>query len=76
MGGKANDLTGQQFGYLYVLCRSERKDSTGHAYWACRCSLCGSIKDIRSDNLTKEIVLSCGCYRPKYYRRRRQKWQN
>lgn len=76
MGRKANDLTGQQFGYLYVLCRSERKDTSRHTYWACRCTLCGTIKDLRSDVLLKEIALSCGCYRPKHYKKRRKKWEN
>ena len=75
MGRKAEDLTGQQFGYLTVLCQSDRKDASRHTYWACRCSLCGNIKEVRSDNLTKEIVIACGCYRPKHYKKRRKKWQ-
>lgn len=69
MGRKANDLTGQQFGYLTVLERSDYKDNTRHVYWICKCVRCGNITTVRADNLVKEITLSCGCYRPKYHKR-------
>ena len=51
------DLTGQRFGRLTVIGRSEEKRS----YWNCRCD-CGNEKDVRSDNLKSGYISSCGCY--------------
>lgn len=51
------DKTGEVFGRLTVLRRSDRK-SGRKTYWVCQCE-CGNIKEVRSDCLG--IVNSCGC---------------
>jgi hypothetical protein len=58
MGRKADNLIGFRFGYLEVIKKSDYKD-------ACRCALCGTIKDIRGDNLWSGRSTTCGCNRKK-----------
>ena len=65
MGRKAEDLSGQRFGHLMILCKSDRKDTSKHTYWACRCALCGGFTVVRSDNLLSGRVISCGCSKSK-----------
>lgn len=65
MGRKAKDLTGMEFGYLRVLCKTDDKDSSNHVIWWCRCSLCGGFTSVRSDNLLSGRVISCGCSKSK-----------
>lgn len=60
--GNLIDLTGQQFGYLTVLKRSDLKRS--EAYWTCQCQ-CGAIKDISSTALRRGATVSCGCFNKK-----------
>lgn len=60
MGRKADNLVGFHFGYLEVLKKSDHKDASRHAYWTCRCERCGSIKNIRSDNLWSGRSTTCG----------------
>ena len=62
------DLTGQRFGRLTVIGRSEEKRS----YWNCRCD-CGNEKDVRSDNLKSGYISSCGCY---HSDKIKEKWQD
>jgi hypothetical protein len=52
------DLSGQRFGRIAVIKFSFVKGRK--AWWICKCD-CGTIKDIRSDNLTCGETLSCGC---------------
>lgn len=57
------DLTGQRFGRLTVLCRADDHVTTKgyrNHMWTCRCD-CGTIKDIRSKSLKSGISQSCGC---------------
>ncbi len=54
------DLTGQRFGMLTVLCRSE-KDASG-VCWRCRCD-CGKEIDVFAGNLRRGHTVSCGCRR-------------
>lgn len=54
------DLTGQTFG-RYVVLRRAPADRYRSARWLCRCS-CGAEKSIRSVDLRKGYVVSCGCY--------------
>lgn len=54
------DLTGQRFGMLTVLCRSEKKFSCVH--WTCQCD-CGNIVDVAANNLKSGHTVSCGCKR-------------
>jgi hypothetical protein len=55
------DLTGLTFGPFYVVEKSKTIDYLGGKYWECRCNLCGSLKDYRSDILRKRCPKSCGC---------------
>lgn len=52
-----DDLTGQVFGELTVMKRTENRDS--HTMWFCRCS-CGNKKDIRRDGLLSGKSKTCG----------------
>ena len=61
--GRFNDLTGQTFGQLTVLYRSENRN--GEIFWHCKCS-CGIEKDIASSSLTKGHAKSCGCAKSSY----------
>lgn len=57
---KGHDLTGQRFGRLIVLRRSElprKKDTPFH--WTCQCD-CGTTKDIRRDGLLRGDYKCCG----------------
>ena len=73
---KKIDLTGQRFGRLVVIGRSEEKRS----YWNCRCD-CGNEKDVRSDHLKSGSISSCGCYNSELSRNRmrdidKKQWQD
>lgn len=54
------DLTGQRFGMLTVLQRSEAPHSC--VYWRCRCD-CGTIIEVSGNNLKRGHTVSCGCRR-------------
>lgn len=56
---KVIDLTGQKFGRLTVICRTE--NVKGKAAWKCKCS-CGNKLVVSSNNLRRHNTLSCGCY--------------
>lgn len=61
---RLKDLLGQRFGRLTVIERVE-SDSNGNAYWKCKCD-CGNYCTVRSYLLTRQIVVSCGCYRKEH----------
>lgn len=46
------DLTGQRFGRLTVLFRSDRNDAPANGYWRCRCD-CGKEVDVFSGSLLR-----------------------
>ncbi|MDV2632750.1 hypothetical protein RZO31_07650 [Lactococcus lactis] len=55
------DLTGQKFGRLTVIERSNIKKHRTTAVWKCQCD-CGKIVHVRSDSLRGENgTESCGC---------------
>lgn len=54
------DLTGQRFGRLVVLRYSDKRD--GRKAWVCQCD-CGTLKEIRGEELRRGTTVSCGCYR-------------
>lgn len=56
---RLKDLTGQKFGRLTVIERTENA-ADGHAQWRCRCD-CGNITVVASNNLQRGIIKSCGC---------------
>ena len=57
----ALELTGERYGRLVVLKRSERLGATGERYWLCRCD-CGNERDLRASSLRSGRAQSCGCY--------------
>lgn len=52
------DLTGQKFGYLTVIKRTENKGK--HTMWLCRCE-CEKVVTVNGYDLRKERIKSCGC---------------
>lgn len=56
------DLTGMRFGKLTVLCVEGKTQHGREAKWICKCD-CGAIKSVRSSELRKGVVKSCGCSR-------------
>jgi hypothetical protein len=52
------DLTNKKFNRLKVLKLAYIKNN--RAFWECECE-CGNIKVVRSDNLQKGTIKSCGC---------------
>lgn len=57
------DLTGQKFGKLTVVARSDKKDSSGNYYWLCNCE-CGTTNhEVSGHHLKGGRILSCGCLR-------------
>lgn len=66
---KGKDLTGQQFGYLYVeeLALNYAKENNlinKHLFWKCKC-ICGREIYCSSSNLISGKTTSCGCKFPK-----------
>lgn len=59
--GKSLDLTGQRFGRLVALKKSERTDAKRNTWWICQCD-CGNIKEVRTSCLIHGYAKSCGCY--------------
>ena len=57
---KLIDLTGQRFGKLTVIERSDTID--GVVFWLCRCD-CGNKTKVRSQTLRRGQSKSCGCNR-------------
>lgn len=56
--GQARDLTGQVFGRLTVLYRTENKAKMTR--WVCQCE-CGTIRDYNAQGLVNGTSKSCGC---------------
>lgn len=54
------DLTGQKFGLLEVIGKSDKKTDYGDVYWTCCCD-CGNVADISGHSLRRGSALSCGC---------------
>ena len=69
MGRKLIDLTGQRYGRLTVLKRTENGNH-GQTCWLCRCD-CGIEKTFQSDNIRSGHTKSCGCFRREVMRRLR-----
>ena len=59
---KLKDLTGQRFGYLTALEKTDRRDSKGSVIWRCLCD-CGNEAFCSSSDLLYSSTKSCGCYR-------------
>lgn len=66
------DYTGQKFGMLTIIRRdfSNRKDH--NPYWLCSCE-CGSETIVSINNLKRNEIVSCGCFRLEQTRIRTKK---
>ncbi|MCK5245023.1 MAG: hypothetical protein KAJ90_07110 [Desulfobacterales bacterium] len=60
--GKAVDLTGQRFGKLLVLRKTEKRGAGGSIVWKCRCD-CGKECETPSNALRTGHSTTCGCSR-------------
>lgn len=65
---KVIDLTGQHFGRLRVIARTESHQQ-GNARWECICE-CGNKKTVRGADLTRGYTKSCGCLKVQVVRER------
>lgn len=54
------DETGNRYGRLTVLARSDKTDGT-HVFWLCKCD-CGNLCETSGSRLRDGKTLSCGCY--------------
>lgn len=52
------NLIGEKFGRLTVVGRAPNKNKK--VYWICQCD-CGTIVEVRADQLTRGVTKSCGC---------------
>lgn len=59
---KNENLTGQRFGRLIVLRKSEEKGKRGNTIWDCVCD-CGNHTKVKTGNLNSGNTKSCGCLR-------------
>lgn len=60
MKSRSEDLTGQRFGMLTVLSRSEGKGNNGQVLWNCKCD-CGGRVVTSTGQLKAGYRKSCGC---------------
>lgn len=60
MAGKPKDITGQRYGRLVAVTRTEEKAQNGSYIWECVCD-CGNNKNIALSSLSKGSTRSCGC---------------
>lgn len=67
MGNKLIDLTGQRFGRLVVLGKSNEKNKSSGSKWICKCD-CGQETIVRSDHLRKGSTQSCGCWEREFHK--------
>ena len=58
---KFHDMTGQRFGRLTVVGRSDSQAHRGEAMWECVCE-CGGRITVRGSRLRQGQVKSCGCW--------------
>lgn len=58
------DLTGQKFGKLTVIKRSNKRRSSGLPLWECLCD-CGNVTYVTSSDLKSGNTSSCGCTKSK-----------
>lgn len=57
------DLANKNIGNLTVLEIDNSKESRSgkHAYWICKCNICGNLVSVRSSDLISGIKTDCGC---------------
>ena len=58
---KPIDLSGNRYGRLVVICRTDKKDTNNsRSYWECVCD-CGNKTIVHRTNLVSGRTTSCGC---------------
>lgn len=57
---KKIDLTGQRFGKLTVIEKTDERTNSGSVIYKCKCD-CGNIVNISSSGLRNKNTISCGC---------------
>lgn len=62
---KALDLTNKRFGKLVALQRAPKRNDK-YTRWICQCD-CGNICEVRTDYLTSQHTISCGCEKQKCF---------
>ena len=60
----SKDLTGQRFGRLTVIEKTDKRSSGRNVVWKCRCD-CGNECEMASGSLRSGNSKSCGCLRKK-----------
>lgn len=64
---KKLDLTNQRFGKLIVIKPAPKREDR-YTRWICQCD-CGKMAEVRTDYLTSQHTLSCGCEKTQYFQR-------
>ncbi len=54
------DLSGQTFGYLYVIEPTQKRQGSNRVF-RCRCLNCGKIVELPSRTIAHSQQVSCGC---------------
>lgn len=62
---KADNLTGQKFGLLTVICLDKMNSKPGQVFWKTKCD-CGNFYSVCGKHLKRGATLSCGCLRQSY----------
>lgn len=57
---RVKDLSGQKFGRLTVLRKSNKRNKSRHIYYECKCD-CGNICVVNAGHLVGGRIKSCGC---------------
>lgn len=55
-----DDIRGQKFGRLTAVELTNRRSSSGDAYWKCQCE-CGNVTEVKKSRLSGGYTKSCGC---------------
>ena len=61
--GKLIDITGNNYGYLTVICRSD--NIKRRTMWECQC-MCGNTTIVEGNKLKTGHTKSCGCFRDNF----------
>lgn len=55
------DLIGKKFGFLEVIAKTDKRNSSGNIIWRCRCLRDGNECEVPGVRLTNGETKSCGC---------------
>lgn len=71
MSRKPVDLTGQTFGKLRALRKTDQRKGDGSIVWECKCEACGRTCYVKSSSLKSGDRKSCGCLHNQYFKARK-----